>query len=379
MVEELKLFDCFNDLEDPRKEKQSSRHLFIDILMLTIIGVICGADNWVAIEKFGHAKREWLKTFLTLPNGIPSHDTIGDLFSRIDPKQLQNCFLKWVNELFDFSGGEIIAIDGKTLRHSYDTASDRPAIHMVNAWACQNRLALGQLKTEEKSNEITAIPELLNVLDLKGNIVTIDAMGCQKKIAQQIIEQEGDYVFNLKGNQSKLHDEVRLFIDSHLDKKSLPSTFERHERVDGSHGRMETRCYWITSDVNWLTQFDDWRGLKSIGMVEYKSVVKATGKTQVERRYFITSLEAKAGPFSEAVRMHWGIENSLHWCLDVAFNEDACRVRKDHAPENFAVIRQIALNLLHREKTAKTGIHNKRLMAGWDAAYLTKLLAGGAG
>lgn len=378
MDKENKLFRSFTQLEDPRKEKHSSRHLLVDILMLTVIAVICGADNWVAVEKFGRSKNEWLKTFLKLPNGIPSHDTIGDLFARLDPKQLQECFLKWINELFDFSGGEIIAIDGKTLRHSYDTASNRPAIHMVNAWACKNHLVLGQYKTEEKSNEIRAIPELLKVLDLKDNIVTIDAMGCQKTIAKQIIEQEGDYVFNLKGNQSQLHEDVRLFLESYLDKKPLKkTTVDTVEVVDGDHGRIEKRRYWITEDIAWLSQASSWSGLKSIGMVEYERINKATGVIEVERRCFITSLQAKAKQFAEAVRLHWGVECGLHWCLDVGFNEDACRVRKDYAPENFAVIRQIALNLLKQEKTAKTGIKNKRLMAGWDDAYLAKLLAGG--
>lgn len=378
MEKENLLLGCFNELKDPRTMKHSSRHLMIDILMLTIVAVICGAESWVAVERFGDSKQEWLKGFLELPNGIPSHDIIGDFFSRLNAKSLQECFLKWVNRLFDFSGGEIIAVDGKTLCHSYDTARNRPAIHMVSAWACRNNLVLGQFKTDEKSNEITAIPELLKLLDLQGNIVTIDAMGCQKKIAEQIIGQGGDYVFNLKDNQPTLHEDVRLFIESYVDGKRLEKTvFDKYEVIDGDHGRIETRRYWVTEDITWLAQIKDWCGLKSIGMVEYESVKKATGKVEVERRYFISSLKAKAKPFAEAVRMHWGIENGLHWCLDVGFNEDACRVRKDYAPENFAVIRHIALNLLKNEKTAKVGIKNKRLMAGWDTAYLAKLLAGG--
>lgn len=369
------LLMCFAELTDPRTQTHSLRHQLIDILMLTITAVICGADSWVAIEKFGYSKYEWLKTFLELPHGIPSHDVIGHLFSRLDPKQLQESFLKWVNAVFNFTEGKIIAIDGKTLRHSYDTASERPAIHMVSAWCCKNNLVLGQVKTAEKSNEITAIPELLKMLDLNGHIVTIDAMGCQKKIATQIIEGGGDYVFNLKGNQSSLHDDVRLFIESYVDEKKLINThFDIHEVVDANHGRIEVRRYWITEDIAWLTQAKEWRGLKSIGMVEYESIDKITGKLESERRCFISSLNAQAKPFSESVRMHWGVENGLHWCLDVAFNEDACRVRKDYAPENFAVIRHIALNLLKNEKTAKTGIKNKRLMAGWDHTYLAKLL-----
>lgn len=369
------LLESFNELTDPRTQKHSLRHKLIDILMLTITAVICGADNWVAVEKFGHSKYAWLKTFLELPYGIPSHDIIGDVFSRLNPKELQESFLKWINAVFIFTGGKIIAVDGKTLRHSYDTASGRPAIHMVSAWCCQNNLVLGQVKTGEKSNEITAIPELLKMLDLKGHIVTIDAMGCQKKIAQQIIEAGGDYVFNLKGNQSTLHEDVRLFIENDMDEKRVAKfCFDQHEVVDGDHGRIETRRYWISEEISWLTQGKEWVGLKSIGMVEYESRDKRTGQREVERRCFISSLKAQAKPFSDAVRMHWGVENGLHWCLDVGFNEDACRVRKDYAPENFSVIRHIALNLLKNEKTAKTGIKNKRLMAGWDPTYLAKLL-----
>jgi predicted transposase YbfD/YdcC len=371
------LFSSFKDITDPRTEKHSSRHILSDILILTILAVICGADNWVSVEQFGHLKKEWLKDFLKLPHGIPSHDTIGNLFSRLNPKELQDCFIRWINELFDFSGGEIIAIDGKTLRRSYDTATNRPAIHMVSAWACKNRLVLGQVKTETKSNEVTAIPELLKKLDLVGSIVTIDAMGCQKKIAQQIIKQGGDYVFNLKGNQMTLHKDIALFLESYVDKNQCSkSVIHTTETVDGDHGRIETRKYWITEDIKWLEQYDKWPGLKSAGMVEYESIVKTTGERIVERRFFINSIEANPKKFSEATRLHWGIENGLHWCLDVGFDEDRCRVRKDNAPENFAIIRHIALNLLKQEKTVKTGIKNKRLMAGWDNTFLVNILGG---
>jgi predicted transposase YbfD/YdcC len=373
------LLSLLTEIDDPRETKHSSRHLLSDIIVLTILAVICGADNWVAVEKFGDSKIDWLKTFLKLPNGIPSHDTIGALFSRLDSQQFQECFLRWINELFHFSGGEIIAIDGKTLRRSYDTASNRPAIHMVSAWACKNRLVLGQVKTDAKSNEVTAIPELLKRLDLVGSVVTIDAMGCQKKIAKQIISQGGDYVFNLKGNQSTLHKDVGLFLESYVDKQQCQKTIvNKIEVVDGEHGRIETRRYWVTEDIKWLEQYDAWAGLKSIGMVEYESIVKSSGERTIDRRFFINSIPADAKRFAEAVRHHWGIENGLHWCLDVGFNEDSSRVRKDNAPENFAVIRHIALNLLKQETTAKTGIKNKRLMAGWDHAYLAKLLAGSA-
>ena len=376
MDQNTTLFSAFKALKDPRTERHSSRHLLSDILVLTILAVICGADNWVAVEQFGELKKDWLRLFLKLPHGIPSHDTIGNLFSRLDPKQLQDCFLRWINELFDFSGGEIIAIDGKTLRGSYDTATNRPAIHMVSAWACKNRLVLGQVKTDVKSNEVTAIPELLKKLDLLGSIVTIDAMGCQKKIAKQIIEQGGDYVFNLKGNQGTLHQDISLFFESYVDKNQCrKSMVQSTETVDAEHGRIETRRYWVTEDIQWLTQYKDWVGLKSAGMVEYESIVKTTGEISTERRFFIGSITADVKKFSEATRHHWGIENGLHWCLDVGFDEDSCRIRKDNAPENLAVIRHIALNLIKQEKTTKIGVKNKRLMAGWDNAYLAKILS----
>ena len=369
-------YNSFNELKDPRQAIHSFRHELMDILLLTILAVICGAETWTAVEKFGYAKKDFLKSFLSFPNGIPSHDVIGDLFARIDPKAFQACFLDWVNHLFQLSDGEVIAIDGKTLRGSYDNANNKAAIHMVNAWACRNRLVLGQLKTEDKSNEITAIPELLKLLDLTDATVTIDAMGCQKSIAKQIIDQGGKYVFNLKGNQSTLHKDVECYFNILATGHMNDPRYDSIEITDDHHGRLETRRYGITSHIDWLHQKKDWDGLSSIGFVEYEQIDKASGERQVERRFFITALEAKAKPFSEAVRLHWGVENGLHWSLDVAFNEDACRVRKGHAPENFAVIRQIALNLLKQESSAKVGIKNKRLMAGWNHAYLAKVLMG---
>ena len=367
----------FDKLKDPRKATHSLRHELIDILVLTILAVICGAETWTAVEEFGYAKEDFLKGFLSLPNGIPSHDIIGDVFSRIDPKVFQSCFLDWVNHLFQLSDGEIIAIDGKTLRGSYDKANNKAAIHMVNAWACKNRLVLGQLKTEEKSNEITAIPELLKLLDLTNTTVTIDAMGCQRSIAKQITDQGGKYVFNLKGNQSSLHKDVECYFTMlQAAGESRDTCYDSFEVTQDCHGRLETRRYGITGNIDWLNQKEDWAGLSSVGFVEYEQVNKASGERQIERRFFISALEAKAKPFAEAVRLHWGIENGLHWSLDVAFNEDACRVRKGHAPENFSVIRQIALNLLKQEKTAKVGIKNKRLMAGWNNNYLAKVLLG---
>jgi len=368
-------FNCFFELEDPRKDNHNKRHKLIDIMLLTILAVICGADSWSAVERFGHSKEPWLNTFLELPNGIPSHDTIGDFFARVNPQQLQDCFIKWVNLLFEITHGEIVAIDGKTLRRSFDNSNERKAIHMINAWACKSHLVLGQFKTKEKSNEITAIPELLKLLDLEGCTVTIDAMGCQKNIAEKIINAKADYVLSLKDNHKDLRNDVEYFFAGELKKKKRKYKFDYIETVDGEHGRIESRRYWISDDIDWLTQKPLWKGLKSIGLVEYQREEK--GKIKIEKRYFITSIDADVKRFSQAVRYHWRVETSLHWCLDVAFREDDCRVRKDNAAENFAVIRQIALNLLKQEKTAKVGIQTKRLMAGWDNRYLGKVLAAG--
>jgi predicted transposase YbfD/YdcC len=302
-------YKSFNELKDPRKAIHSFRHELMDILILTILAVLCGAESWTAVEKFGYAKKDFLKSFLSLPNGIPSHDVIGNLFSRIDPKVFQSCFLDWVNHLFKLSDGEIIAIDGKTLRGSYDNANNKAAIHMVNAWACRNRLVLGQLKTEDKSNEITAIPELLKLLDLTDATVTIDAMGCQKSIAKQIIDQGGKYVFNLKGNHSKLHKDVECYFNILETGQMNDEYYDSLEIVEDHHGRLEIRRYGITSHIGWLPQKEQWAGLSSIGFVEYEQVDKSNGERQVERRFFISALEATVKSFAEAVRLHWGVES----------------------------------------------------------------------
>lgn len=363
----------FSPIVDPRKDTHNIRHILSDILVLTILAVLCGAETWTDVEEFGYAKEEWLKTFLQLPNGIPSHDTIGDLFSRICPKQLQSCFLSWTQSIVKISDEKIIPIDGKTLKRSYDNKNGRGAIHMVSAWSSANGIVLGQLKTEEKSNEITAIPELLGMLDIKGCIVTIDAMGCQKEIAQKIIEREADYVLALKGNHGTLHDDVKLYLDSIMDKQLKDVAHETTETIEKDHGRIEERRYLVTENIEWLPNKELWKNLKSIGVVESKRHVG--DEVSAERRYYINSIAGNTEMFSKAVREHWGIENQLHWSLDVSFNEDYCRVRKDNAPENFAVIRHIVLNLLKMEKSAKVGLKIKRNKAGWDNNYLTKVLS----
>lgn len=363
----------FSCIIDPRKDTHNKRHRLSDILVLTLLASLCGAQTWTDVEEFGNAKEEWLKTFLKLPNGIPSHDTIGDLYTRLNPSQLQQGFLSWIQSLVEVSGGDIIPVDGKTLRRSYDRAGGRGAIHMVSAWSSANGLVLGQLKTEEKSNEITAIPELLGMLDIKGSIVTIDAMGCQKEIAKQIVDQGGDYVLALKGNQGGLFEDVQLYMDSLIAQQLKNRPMQTTHTLDKGHGRIEERHYWITDSIDWLSQRPDWEGLKSVGVVESIRYI-GEKESSPERRYYITSLPMNASRFSEAVRTHWSVENQLHWSLDMSFNEDQCRVRKDNAPENFSIIRHIALSMLKREKTAKVGINIKRNKAGWDNRYLTQIL-----
>lgn len=367
------LSHCFASLTDPRIERHK-QHQLIDILTIAICAIISGADNWVEIEEFGKAKIEWLRGFVELPNGIPSHDTFGNVFARLCPKQFQECFLTWVRAVFEVTQGQVIAIDGKCVRRSHDRGRGKAAIHMVSAWACDNRLVLGQVKTDEKSNEITAIPQLLRVLELKGCIVTIDAMGCQTAIASQIVAQGGEYVLALKGNQSSLHDDVRTFFADPELAKDPDLTIHTHETTDGDHGRVEIRRYRCTSDLDWLEQRDRWAGLRSICAVESERHIG--DEIHREVRHFIGAIPDDPKLWAYATRGHWGIENDLHWRLDVVFREDESRVRKGHADENLAVVRHIALNLLTQERSNKRGTQTKRRRAGWDDAYRLKVLAG---
>jgi predicted transposase YbfD/YdcC len=363
--------DFFNGTCDPRQEWKI-HHSLKDILTITICAVICGCDGWDEIENYGRCKEGWLKTFLPLPNGIPSEDTFARVFSLINPKEFEKCFLKWIQCVAEITAGDIISVDGKTLRRSYDRNSAKAAIHMVSAWSSVNGCVLGQLKTEEKSNEITAIPELLKALDLHGCIVTIDAMGTQKTIAGQIVDGEGDYLLAVKGNQQSLHEEITGFFKDAADDEFNGIEHSFFEEKNKAHGRIERRRYWAVENIGWMKSKDDWKGLKMIGMAESERTVG--GKTSTERRFFIGSIEGDAKTFSGACRKHWGIENSLHWCLDIAFREDECRIRKGFASENFAVVRHIALNLLKNEKTLRNGLKAKRLYAGWDNDYLLKVL-----
>ena len=346
----------------------------MDILVIAVCAVISGAEGWEDLEEYGKANAAWLGDLLDLPYGIPGHDTFRRVLSRLVPEELTQCFLAWTNALSAASGGDIVSIDGKTLRHSFDQATSTAAIHMVSAWASANRLVLGQLKVEEKSNEITAIPTLLRLLDVTGAVVTIDAMGCQKAIAKTITEQGADYVLALKDNHPTLSEAVTLFLNDARATGFADIEHAYHETVDGDHGRIETRRYWITSEIEWLGAKASWSNLHSVGMVEARREVGET--VQVETRYFLTSLPAQGVRFAQAVRQHWGIENSLHWVLDVSFDEDACRIRKEKGAQTFAVLRHIALNLLRREPHHKRGIKARRKRAGWDRDYLVQVLTG---
>ena len=356
----------FSSIEDPRVNRQK-KHELPDIFFISLSAVICGADNWVAIEEFGKAKEDWFTKQLGLTHGIPSHDTFGDVFAAIDTEQFSECFSKWVADLASLTEGEIIAIDGKCLRRSIDKASKKAAIHMVSAWAQCNSLVLGQVKVDDKSNEITAIPKLLSRLDIAGAVVTIDAMGCQKKIAKQIVEQGGDYVLSLKGNQGNLHEDVSTYFTSALSPEPALRT------VDGGHGRIETRTVRAVDEIAWLEERHSWPGLQSI--IAVTATRELGNKVTEETRYFLSSLSANNPcKLEHAVRAHWAIENNLHWVLDVAFDEDSNRTRKGHSAANLAVIRHIALNLIKQEKTSKVGVKTKRLKAGWDNAYLLRVI-----
>lgn len=365
----------FANLADPRVDR-TKLHQLSDILVIAICAVICGADNWEEVELFGQAKEGWFKTFLELPNGIPSHDTFWRVFARLDPQQFQQSFVGWISSVSAVTKGQVVAIDGKTLRRSHDRTLGRGAIDMVSAWAAENRLVLGQVKVDEKSSEISAIPELLQVLEISGCIVTIDALGCQKEIAEAILDQEADYVLALKENHGRLYqDVVKLFAD--LEASDFKAyAYSQAQTVNKNHGRLEKRTCHVIADQQILMQLRDapeWKGLQAVVKVHARRQ-KGDEVTEKER-YFISSLASNARHLLKVVRTHWSIENELHWVLDIAFREDESRIRKDHGPENFAVLRHIALNLIKQEKTLKASIKGKRLKAGWDENYLLKILS----
>ncbi len=362
----------FGGLKDPRAA-HSIEHQLIDILIITICATICGANDWEAIAQYGRTKQEWLKTWLELPNGIPSADTFSRVFARLKPEELQKCFMGWMQAVQNVTEGELLNIDGKTLRGAKEAGKSRSLIHMVSVWSASQHLVLGQMKVSEKSNEITAIPPLLEMLAIRGCLVSIDAMGCQTEIAKTIVEQGADYVLALKGNQGDLHNDVSQLFTSARKQNFRNIEHQFHSTVSFGHGRMETRRYWTMGDTEYLIGAHKWSGLKSIGMVE--SQREMNGKVSVEQRYYILSIESDVQRFATAVRSHWSIENQLHWILDVGFGEDAAQSCQGYSAENLAVIRHIGINLLSRDKESKVGVKTRRLQAGWDDNYLKTVLS----
>jgi predicted transposase YbfD/YdcC len=368
------IVEHFTELDDPRTGNYVP-HKLLDIVVIAICAVICGADTWVDCEAFGHAKFSWLKGFLELPNGIPSHDTFGRVFAALNAEQFQTCFVNWVQAVSVVTKGQVVAIDGKKLRRSHDKEIGKAAIHMVSAWATENNLVLGQLKVDDKSNEITAIPQLLDVLEIAGCIVTIDAMGCQKTIAEKIIARGADYVLALKENQGGLYEDVEeLFNDT---EETEYADDDHCRTVEKNHGRLEIRECWTIANPDYLAYvrtLSDWCSLRTV--VKVRRERRIGDKIESEVKYYISSLVVGARSMLSAVREHWGIENKVHWVLDIAFREDDSRVRKGNAAQNLAVLRHIALNLLKQERTARCGTKSKRLRAGWDENYLLKVLTG---
>lgn len=366
----------FSNIDDPRRT-YLNHHPLINIITIALCAIIAGAENWNDIANFGQQKIDWLSKFLDLTNGIPSHDTFNRVFARLDPEQFRHSFLSWVQAVFEITNGQVIAIDGKQLRGSHDKSKKKKAIHMVSAWATANHLVLGQVKVKGKSNEITAIPELLALLDLTGCIVTIDAIGTQTEIAQQIVNQGGDYLLSVKDNQKQLHEDIKLFFRLAQEKEFAKVTHTYHRTVNSGHGRIEIRqCWAISGDESlaFLRGVANWPQLQTLVMIHAQRHVGR--KVTQQTHYFITSLPNDAQAILNAKRSHWGIENELHWVLDVAFREDDSRARQGNAPQNLAILRHMALNLLKREKTAKGGIKAKRLQAAWNNDYLVKVLSG---
>ena len=365
------IIEHFSDLDDPRRSNR--RHLLLDIVVIAVCAVICGADDWGAVQEFGEARLGWLQGFLELPHGIPCDETFRRVFARLDAEEFQKRFIAWVGAVFEMTKGQVIPVDGKRLRRSHDRASDKEAIHMVSAWASENHIVLGQVKVDEKSNEIPAVPELLALLDISGCVVTADALHCQKKTAQTIIEQGGEYVLRVKDNQGGLAETLEELFDYAQETEYADCNY--HRTVSKGHGRLEIRECWTTSDEDYFRYVhhrEEWQGLCTLAMV--KTERRLAHKTEAQTKYYISSLPSDAASILDASRGHWGIENQVHWILDVAFREDECRLRKDNGAENFAVLRHIALTLLQQERTLKRGIKTKRLKAAWDTRYLHKIL-----
>jgi predicted transposase YbfD/YdcC len=358
----------FSEIEDHRASN-ARRHDLHELLMIALCSCLCGGLTCVDMADYGEDNEAFLREFLTLKNGLPSHDTFSRLFRCLDPEMFSACFRGFMAAFAEAAKG-VIAVDGKTLRNSFDAASGRSPLHMVSAWACENRLVLAQVATDEKSNEITAIPILLKMLSLEGCTVTIDAMGAQRAISQQIVDQGGDYALALKGNQGTLHDDVRLLME---DQDRPPTPF--HRTVDGDHGRIETRTATVETDIDFLQEAHDWPGLASVGKIvrETETTRKGVTKTTTETSYFLLSEPLSPARFAEVVRAHWGIENGLHWKLDVAMDEDRARNRADNGSENLAVLRHFTINILNNDKT-DIGMKRKFRKAAAKRDYLRQLL-----
>jgi predicted transposase YbfD/YdcC len=360
----------FGGLNDPRREGRRLHNL-CDMIAIALCAVICGAESWEDVAEYGRQKEPWLKTFLRLPNGVPSHDTFNRVFRLLKPKPFQACFARWMQGLVEATEGRIVAIDGKTLRHSFDRAADKSALHMISAWAVANGVSLGQRAVDGDSNEITAVPELLKLLELEGAIVTYDAMGCQKEIAQAIRDQGADYVLAVKENQPRLYEDILTTMENAFE-GDRGETYRLLATDDKGHGRTERREYVVVRDLSKIRDRDLWADLRAVAMVCSERTVD--GKTSTETRYYISSCSGSVRHIAGAIRGHWGIENSLHWSLDVTFGEDAHCLRKDHGPENMATLRRAALSLVKQERVEKGSLRRKRLRAGWNNAYLEKLL-----
>lgn len=369
----------FAELTDPRSD-HTKRHKFTDIIIIAILAVICGADGWTDVEIFGQSKEPWLRKFLELPNGIPSHDTFGRVFARLNAQEFQECFINWVQATHELATGQVIALDGKCLRGTSDEYLGKQAFYMVSAWAASDHLVLGQRKVDEKSNEITAVPQLLKQLEIKGCIVTTDALNSQKKLAKQIIQQEADYVLALKDNHRRTFEDVRMVFDWAERGDYAELKFDRCKTIGKAHGRVETRICTTISDPDCLEMLSDyqaWADLRTLVRVQSKRQVG--DEVSEEVRYYLSSLPDDTPKLAEraldATRSHWGIENRLHWVLDVSFNEDHCRVRAGNAAENLAVLRHFALNLIRKEKSTRLSVRAKRFKAALDTKYLLKILA----
>jgi predicted transposase YbfD/YdcC len=363
----------FADLPDPRRREVV--YPLVNIVVMALCAVISGADDFVAIAKWANTKRDWLAKFLDLSAGIPSHDRFNAILGAIKPAEFEKCLLSWITALHELTDGQVIAIDGKTLRRSFDAASGKSAIHMVSAWATANHISLGQVVVDAKSNEITAIPKLLEILEISGCLVTIDAMGCQKEIAQKIVDQKADYVLAVKDNQPKLCAAISDFFNKQLEDDLQSVSHRRHETHETGHGRADDRYYYLAKLPDDFPLAKEWPGLKAIGMA-VRQTEHDDGRASDDVRYYISSRYMGGKKFADAVRGHWGIENSLHWQLDVTFGEDPCRVRKGHADSNFSLLRRTSLSLLKNNKTEKVGVKNKRLCAAWNDDYRLQVLCG---